>query len=651
MILRSPTQTQTKLTPSFTPIQSGLLQRKCASCDQHTIAGGECAKCQKKRSPLQRRSSNRAEISEVPPIVHEVLRSPGQPLDSETRTFMESRFNHDFSYVKIQTVEPSVTQQGIRVGTVGDRYEQEADRVAEQVMRSPTLGLTSKPASHSQYDFSQVQIHADAKAANSARAINAQAYTLNQHLVFGAGQYAPQTTEGKWLLAHELTHVIQQTGGGQPQLAQLTNGNRYLQRKVGDERDLQSERFKDDEVLQAIYDGDLTQYLRIGSTGAAVEKVQQALVDAGYPLPQYGVDGKFGSETAAAVSQFKQDNSILPSDPVIGIQTIEVLDALFASDSVPPRPTPPQPKPQGNAYELGEKEASLSSPGEVDSGPKPILIPDRVILFDFGVKQSELKPTHRDYLQSLVANAQMNQANSRGYVRIVLGYTDVIDREELNVQLRRMRAEAVIQFLLQQGVPASNIKIVRGAPIKEFLADNNSREGRSRNRAVVVELDVTPNPQPPEPQPPEPQGECNSLTPSTLWSITSVAALSYGAGGSITGIAFLLKDRLPNGCEHHMSFIGIIGFGGGLKIKGKSAPFTLSKPSSTDFKTQVPVRFNEFNCFGRVWMLDLGYGIGISFGRASFSAFKTDPEWPDIGGYGIAVGASLGIWIGRWVIT
>ena len=91
--------------------------------------------------------------SAVPPIVHEVLHSPGQPLDAATRAFMEPRFGHDFS---------------------------------------------------------RVQVHSDTKAAESAWAVNALAYTVGRNVVFGEGQYAPATTMGRKLLAHELTHVVQQ---------------------------------------------------------------------------------------------------------------------------------------------------------------------------------------------------------------------------------------------------------------------------------------------------------------------------------------------------------------------------------------------------------------------------------------------------------
>lgn len=127
-----------------------VLQRKCA-CDG---SGGDCAQCdEKKESTLQRRAANHAEPNGIPPIVHEVLGSPGRPLDAGTRAFMEPRFG---------------------------------------------------------YDFGGVRIHADQRAAESARAVNALAYTVGDHIVLGAAQYAPHTSSTKRLLAHELTHVIQQ---------------------------------------------------------------------------------------------------------------------------------------------------------------------------------------------------------------------------------------------------------------------------------------------------------------------------------------------------------------------------------------------------------------------------------------------------------
>ena len=180
----------------------GVLQRKCA-CGQHTQSGGECTACSKKKlnQPLQaklrigesndkyeqeadrvaeqvmrmpkpknsvgnkflqekpliqRRVSNtQIGATEAPPIVHDVLSAAGQPLDQATRSYMEPRFN---------------------------------------------------------YDFSQVKIHNDSKAGESANAVSARAYTVGQDIVFGANQYVPGSSAGNHLLAHELTHVVQQGG-------------------------------------------------------------------------------------------------------------------------------------------------------------------------------------------------------------------------------------------------------------------------------------------------------------------------------------------------------------------------------------------------------------------------------------------------------
>lgn len=60
-------------------------------------------------------------------------------------------------------------------------------------------------------DFSQVRLHTDTQAAESARAVNARAYTVGQDVVFRAGQYAPESSKGQRLMAHELTHVVQQS--------------------------------------------------------------------------------------------------------------------------------------------------------------------------------------------------------------------------------------------------------------------------------------------------------------------------------------------------------------------------------------------------------------------------------------------------------
>ncbi|MBI9048811.1 MAG: DUF4157 domain-containing protein [Anaerolineaceae bacterium] len=109
----------------------------------------------------------------------------------------------------------------------------QAQSVVYNVLRSPgkplAAGVRSSMEPQFGYDFSKVRIHADGKAAESAEAVNALAYTVGHDVVFAAEQYAPHTSQGKRLLAHELTHVVQQSGvmpGLQPQLkVQPSNHN------------------------------------------------------------------------------------------------------------------------------------------------------------------------------------------------------------------------------------------------------------------------------------------------------------------------------------------------------------------------------------------------------------------------------------------
>ena len=206
--LRDNSATQVK------PGRADILQRKCA-CGQHSIGGSNCAACAKKEETLQRSAAHGKESAHetraVPASVHQVLNSPGQPLDTATRSLMESRFGQNFSQVQAETPLLKAGSGGLRIGSANDRFEQEADHAAARVMGSSQPG--AKNEASPKYDFSHVRVHTDEKAAESAGAVNALAYTVGHHVVFGAGQYALGSTKGIALLAHELTHVLQQQQG------------------------------------------------------------------------------------------------------------------------------------------------------------------------------------------------------------------------------------------------------------------------------------------------------------------------------------------------------------------------------------------------------------------------------------------------------
>lgn len=244
--------------PSFAPIRGNLLQRKCA-CGGTPGLDGECAECRKKRLlGSQRAPSDQADHSELPLIVDGVPRSSGRSMDASTRASSEAILGHDFSKIPVHAAAPVSIQPRLAVSSPKDPYEREANRKAEEVMRMPDLeagdfslkrkeqsrelvqretelshdssGLTvpdsflnnlgpGQPLDDGTraffeprfgYDFSQVRLHTDARAAESAQTIGALAYTAGRNVVFGAGQYEPQRAPGMRLLAHELAHVIQQ---------------------------------------------------------------------------------------------------------------------------------------------------------------------------------------------------------------------------------------------------------------------------------------------------------------------------------------------------------------------------------------------------------------------------------------------------------
>ncbi len=130
--------------------------RRCP-CGGKSPSAGERETFGARLPDLRRSASSVAAPGFAPPLVHDVLRSPGRPLDTGTREFMEPRFGHSFA---------------------------------------------------------DVRVHADARAAESADAVHAHAYAVGHDVVFGAGRYSPGSADGRRLIAHELAHVVQQSATG-----------------------------------------------------------------------------------------------------------------------------------------------------------------------------------------------------------------------------------------------------------------------------------------------------------------------------------------------------------------------------------------------------------------------------------------------------
>jgi hypothetical protein len=171
---------------------------------------GECEDCRKRK--VQRHGAGAPGTTFAPRAVHDILGSPGRPLDPALREFMEPRFAHDFSGIAATSTGSIPRPAALTVGPADDSFEGEASRQADQLSQGKALGNQL-----ARRDFSGVRVHTGPEAAEAARSVNARAFTVGSDIVFGAGQHAPQSREGLWLMAHELTHVVQQ-GPGTPLL-------------------------------------------------------------------------------------------------------------------------------------------------------------------------------------------------------------------------------------------------------------------------------------------------------------------------------------------------------------------------------------------------------------------------------------------------
>ena len=263
-VLRMP-QPRPAAMSSVSALSGARLQSKCASCGEQDD--------REEAPPIRRRAAAPDHgRTAAPAIVEETLRAGGgRPLDAATRNYFEPRFGHDFSAVRV---------------------------------------------------------HASGRAGESARAVNSLAYTVGRDIVFRDGSFAPQADSGRRLLAHELSHVVQQSGGsGRP--AQPS-----VQRKLGDKHDLASPRFSKLLDLEDVFDG--TRTLKKNDKGRGVQALQQALYDIGFSEAAFGADGGFGSETETAVKAFQAGQGIKAAVPgQVEAKTMEALDKRFAAVALP----------------------------------------------------------------------------------------------------------------------------------------------------------------------------------------------------------------------------------------------------------------------------------------------------------------------------
>ncbi|MFB2976721.1 hypothetical protein [Microseira sp. BLCC-F43] len=149
MNMRSQTQTKTTPKPSFTPVKTGILQRKCA-CGNSAGLTGKCTECQNKQLTLQRRSNNQAEPDEVPPIVHEADTVAGM-----LQRQGSSQDGGGTPSACVVSEEIPTNRSGLinRGGTVGERFQMNIDwrDSGSLARRSPTSYCDCSCGEYRQY--------------------------------------------------------------------------------------------------------------------------------------------------------------------------------------------------------------------------------------------------------------------------------------------------------------------------------------------------------------------------------------------------------------------------------------------------------------------------------------------------------------------
>lgn len=242
--------------------------------------------------------------------------------------------------------------------------------------------------------------------------------------------------------------------------------------------------------------------LEVGkSSGAAVSRLQEVLTAKGFPV---AVTGTYDAATQGAVARFQSAHGIpFPTGRQSGPKTLSTLD-----DHLTGAKPSPVPKPECNQYLPGEREASLTAPGTTR---RLGTFGDELEMLNFAAGQERLKPEHVVALKAFVSEFSLFDPCTEFTVGTILGFTDSVDRAELNAQLRLDRANTVAGFLQTNGVPEAP----DGSSADPATYDNGCDPStRSVARRVAVRLVKRPLPEscrdkppPPEPRPkPRPSG-------------------------------------------------------------------------------------------------------------------------------------------------
>lgn len=495
--------------------------------------------------------------------MQQLLLGGSQTCDDESRATAAARFAHDFSQTPIHAAPQRRIQPKLTVSRPGDMYESEADRLADQVMRmhqpnvqrpyscgegcpkcqnqqegqtqiqtKPTQGSDAGQAISSAekvvsspgqaltpvtraffeprfgYDFSKVRVHTDSVSAQSAININALAYTFGNHIVFGRDKYKPQTSSGRALIAHELAHVLQQS---QHRVSPLK-----IQRLPKNKSELE---------------GSNPRYSYSDNCG---------WIDWGHVNP--------------TLAQ-KLIDTVKATSRKMFVEEIPYRSAtyhrpkLVYDESCPAR------------YEVGEKRRSRRDPGSMDIARHKHGVRE-YYLSGFEVGKSDATrfdkfnhPLQKDLQEA--AGAQSPPFSSPYYISVD-GFTDCIDNNKNNLNLRQERAEAIKGFLYT-GYSTKHYPYSASAHtiLKEFISKNDSENGRRKNRGVLILATPEFTPEAKEFETPEMASTVKGFTLTSVKSRLKIyRSLSYR---EILGVSMWIFQDLTKFFEKEQSWTEAIG--------------------------------------------------------------------------------------------
>jgi len=338
--------------------------------------------------------------------------------------------------------------------------------------------------------------------------------------------------------------------------------------------------------------------LRQGAEGPAVVAVQQQLNSHGAQLVE---DGKFGPMTRSAVVAFQRRHGLAP-DGAVGPRTQSALDSTPGpgGSGVEARP------PVGRCrYAVGEREASRRTDGQVSD----LASEGVAVLFDFEPGSAQIRPRHAEFLRALVSRLQLNTQEPKAKIVVIQGFTDCVDVETKNSQIRRMRALTPALFLLDAGAHAVNLGTQEAGPAEGGRGDNSGPPGRAMNRSALIVLKPVASTKVPEP----PRGH-TTCPGSHHFKARITASIAAGdeVGGGLLGLEMHDLD-----CNRGQRFVFT---GAGVTL---GTPIGIGGTSNFENFVTVPaLLFPAFEGVGRWSSAQAQLGLGPSIDFVTMAAPK-----------------------------